>query len=73
MACREGYGNYQKKIKSSTYYISGRINVATERLSRLEMSRDYHLKEELFQMIQWKWKYKPVHIKIKQASKKLCE
>jgi hypothetical protein len=35
-------------------HIPGRINVATDRLSRLEMSGDYHLKEEVFQMIQWR-------------------
>jgi hypothetical protein len=35
-------------------HIPGRINVATDRVSRLEMSGDYHLKEQVFQMIQWK-------------------
>jgi hypothetical protein len=46
-------------LKLKAAYIPGRINVATDRLSRLEISGDYHLKEEVFQMIQWKWKYFP--------------
>jgi hypothetical protein len=33
-------------------HIPERINVTTDKLSRLEMSSDYHLKE-VFQMIQW--------------------
>jgi hypothetical protein len=33
-------------------HIPGRINVTTDRLSRLEMSGDYQLKEEIFQRIQ---------------------
>jgi hypothetical protein len=31
----------------------------TDRLSKLEMSGNYHLKEQVFQIIQWKWKYFP--------------
>jgi hypothetical protein len=33
-------------------HTSGRINVTTNKLSRLEMSRDYHLNEKVFQRIQ---------------------
>jgi hypothetical protein len=36
-------------------HIPGRINVTTDRLSRLEMSRDYQLKEKIFQRIQKMW------------------
>jgi hypothetical protein len=40
-------------------HIPGRINVTTDRLSRLEMSRDYQLKEEIFQRIQRMWRCYP--------------
>jgi hypothetical protein len=40
-------------------HISGRINVATDRLSRLEMSGDYQLRTEVFQTIQRRWKCFP--------------
>jgi hypothetical protein len=37
-------------------HIPGRINVTTDRLSRLEMSGDYHLNDKVFQRIQWMWR-----------------
>jgi hypothetical protein len=40
-------------------HIPGRINVTTDRLSQLEMSRDYQLKEEIFQRIQRMWRCYP--------------
>jgi hypothetical protein len=46
-------------LQLKVVYILGKINVATDRLSRVEMSRDYHLKEKIFQMIQWKWRCFP--------------
>jgi hypothetical protein len=57
--------SYQDRQYSSDWlqfkaaHIPGRINVATDKLRRLEMSGDYHLKKEVFQMIQWRWKYFP--------------
>jgi hypothetical protein len=54
------------QLKSA--HIPGRINVATDRLSRLEMSRDYYLKEQVFQFSE----SRPVCVKTKQASKNLC-
>jgi hypothetical protein len=42
-----------------TVHIPGRINVTTDRLSRLEMSGDYQLKEEIFQRIQKMWRCYP--------------
>jgi DNA-binding PucR family transcriptional regulator len=40
-------------------HISGRINVTTNKLSRLEMNRDYHLNEKMFQRIQRMWRCYP--------------
>jgi hypothetical protein len=40
-------------------HIAGRINVTTDRLSRLEMSGDYHLNERVFPRIQWIWRCYP--------------
>jgi hypothetical protein len=40
-------------------HIPGRINVTTDRLSRLEMSKDYYLNQKLFQRIQKMWRYYP--------------
>jgi hypothetical protein len=40
-------------------HIPGKINVTTDRLSRLEMSGDYQLKEEIFQKIQRMWRCYP--------------
>jgi hypothetical protein len=40
-------------------HIPGRINVTTDRLSRLEMSGDYHLNERMFQRIQKMWRCYP--------------
>jgi hypothetical protein len=40
-------------------HIPGRINVITDRLSRLEMSGDYHLNKRVFQRIQRMWRCYP--------------
>jgi hypothetical protein len=40
-------------------HIPGRINAATDKLSRLEMSREYQLNEAIFQRIQKMWRCYP--------------
>jgi hypothetical protein len=58
-----------KLLVFKTVHIAGRINSLINKLSFLEMSRDYYLDDRVFETNQWKCsKKKSVPIKMKSVS-----